>query len=99
MRRYNVLIFFTIIAGLYGEVIAIWGTVGLVQNTGVISGSVCVSIGLAGILSALAMDRLLLEIRSNVVPLVRTIWLACVTASVVVTWYWIFLLYELETKD
>lgn len=89
MQIYNRLIIFSIISGLYGEIIAIWGAVGLVENTGVIASSVGVSIGMAGILSAIAMDRLMWDAPSKILSLVRTVWVACVTASVIVSWYWV----------
>ena len=88
-RSYSRVIIATIILGMLGEVFALWGAVGLVDNVAVIACALVINIGIAGILSILAIDRLLIDASSRVLVLIRSAWVLLLASSVLATFFWI----------
>jgi hypothetical protein len=84
-RTYNQVMVPTIIVGMCGEFLALWGAVGLLDDTAVIATVISISISIAGMLSIIAIDRLLLEVRPQRLRLIQTVWAVLLASSVVAT--------------
>jgi hypothetical protein len=79
----------TIVPGMLGEIISLWGAAGLADNSVIIGLATAISVGIAGILSVLAIDRLIAEPPSGRLLIIRIIWISVLCAATLTTFFWI----------
>jgi hypothetical protein len=79
-----------------GEIISLWGSIGLVTGSVFVALSVCISVGLAGILGVLAIDRLISQPASRSMAIFRRAWIAVLCGVALSTFFWIMAAVHIE---
>jgi ABC-type multidrug transport system fused ATPase/permease subunit len=95
-KYYSIMIIAMIISGMLGETLALWGLVGLYGNISVIAVLVAGSITIAGMLSVLAIDRLMIDASLARLRLIRSIWIVIIFSLTAATYYWIIISVQIK---
>jgi hypothetical protein len=93
---YNIITVCTIIFGMVGEVISLWGAIGLLDGVAVIEAEIVVCASLAGILSVLAIDRLISDTHSRFIRRLRQSWAALLAILIVLNGVWILTVVKIK---
>jgi hypothetical protein len=78
-----------IILGIAGEIIMLWGTIGLIGRLFTVSAGAAVSIYITGILSEVALDRFIRESQVRWSKFLKDSWLIIMMALAASTFFWI----------
>jgi hypothetical protein len=80
----------TIVPGMLGEIVSLWGAAGLADNSALIALATAISVGIAGALSVLAIDRLIAEPPpSEFFSVIRKGWILVMCGATLTTFFWI----------
>lgn len=85
-----------IIPGMLAEVASLWGAIGLVNSITVIAFAISISVGIAGILSLLAIDRLIDQAPSRPLAFLRAGWIVMLFGITLTTFFWIVFSVKIE---
>ena len=77
----------TIVPGMLGEVVSVWRAVGLVDSSAVVALVIAVSVGIAGTLSVLAIDRLIAKPPSGLIAILRQAWIVVLCGATLTTFF------------
>jgi hypothetical protein len=93
-NAYAVRAIFGIILGIVGEVIALWGALGLINRLFAVASGTAIAIFITGILSESAIDRLDWKFKDTWARFLRGFWLVITIMAALATFIWIFVAVE-----
>ena len=88
-NAYSVRAIFGIIVGMIGEVIVLWGAIGLINRLFAVASGSAIAILINGILSESAIDRLDWKFKDAWARLLRGFWLVIIIMAALTTLIWI----------
>lgn len=94
-NKYAIRAVYGIILGVAGEIIVLWGTIGLISRLFAVSSGTAIAIYISGILSEAALDRLTWKFPDKWAEFLKTFWLVIVIMTALATFIWIFVTVEI----